>query len=281
MSTTLLSFVASNGADLFDPTSVELSDQDGSFGVRRTDTGEVIVPSGTPMSNPQMGLWTYEFTDPSEGLSYECAIKVDAGAEPLYFTFYRYSPVSTVEPTEEGSSESVSDQERGIDLVCTEFTREAVEGRGDMFRATFRTQNPEWMPGEIFTYLKSPTDPIRGGDPIESFHFVATPFDSTIYPVGAPDNKQMFGFYRTDTIEFLVQSTKIAEELRDDLASEISALVAAYDRLDVLEDLGEVSLDGTGEQTAVDTTVDPVSEVYQFDAGEQLSLVEAEVAAAF
>src|SRR6185295_6680554 len=151
MSNTLLSFVAVLDGVLIDLESVELTDESSLYGVRRVDTGEVIVPAGATMLSSQQGLWTYEFEDPAGGLLYQCAVKItlsaseslsesDEESNERFFTFYRYSPEAPVSDSiSESGSESESDSliTRRIDLVRSDLTREAVKGRGDMFRITF------------------------------------------------------------------------------------------------------------------------------------------------
>ncbi len=56
--------------------------------------------------------------------------------------------------------------------------------------------------------------------------------------------------------------------------------MAAYNRLDTLEPLGEIIITGDGTAEEV-PAVAAVCETYTFDAGEQLALVVAEVDAAF
>jgi hypothetical protein len=284
MSMTLLSLVATDSGLLFNPESVVLADSSGEFGVRRTDTGDVVVPSGTVMNNPQQGLWAYEFEDPADGISYECAITIESGDETVRLIFYRYVPVAAEEAVGESESGSGSESDsestpvRGIDLSFSALSREPVEGRGDMFRMLITASNPVLMPSDVFTYLKGPVDPRGEREPYEYFKFVATPFDVSIYPAGSPDTIQSPGFFRTDSLEILAQSTKLAEDFKELIESEVSCLVKAYNRLDVLEPRGEVLIDGSGEQSVVVNVEDPVCEAYSFDTGEQLELIQREIA---
>lgn len=282
MSRTLISLVSTSAGQLSDPVSVELASLDGSYGVRRTDTGSIVVPSGTAMENPQPGLWTYAFTDPVGGITYQCAVKVTTADDAFYFTFYRFTPeTDSQESLSASSSMSYSDSEdqepRSITLVRTSMEREAVEGQGDMFRMALTTQNAVRMPEEVFTFMKGTDDPRDERDPNEYFYFVATPFDATIYPVGSPDATQRPPFFRTNTIELLVPSSQVAEQTEEDFRQELSYLVAAYNRLDFLQPRGEILISGFGSVAAVEE-VDALSpSQLDLTLGAQLSLVHQEV----
>jgi len=63
-----------NGA-LTDVTSVALEDRTDTFGVRRTDTGDIVVGTGTAMTNSSLGTYTNTFADPSSGVVYEYEYK--------------------------------------------------------------------------------------------------------------------------------------------------------------------------------------------------------------
>lgn len=56
-------------------TSVELSDPTGSFGIRRSDTNEILVAAGEPLDNMGEGLYSYTLVEPVNGLTYEYWIK--------------------------------------------------------------------------------------------------------------------------------------------------------------------------------------------------------------
>jgi hypothetical protein len=278
MSTTLLAIVCSDDNLLFDPQSVELTDNQGGFGVRRMDTGEVIVASGVPMDNSQPGLWTYEFEDPAEGIYYECAIKATVDGDPYYFTFFRYVPKSTeADSSSESSSESEGLAARSIKLNFSELTREAVADRGDMFRFTISTSDAVNMPAEIFAFLKGPVDPREERDPLEYFRFVATPFDISIYPPNAPDETQTPGFYRKASVEFLAQSTALADEIKESFEVEVRSLFEAYNRLDSLELKGEFKIDEDGIEE-VFSEDSQSCEPYVFYDGEQMDRIQLEIA---
>lgn len=70
MSQTTISFKLAVDGVLTDATSVVLSDPTGAFGVKRTDTGAVVVADGTAMTKDGVGLYSHTFTDPASGLVY-------------------------------------------------------------------------------------------------------------------------------------------------------------------------------------------------------------------
>lgn len=64
---------------LFDPDGgVVLSDPTGAFGVKRLDLGESVVPDSTAMDRVGTGLYTYSFSEPVTGLTYEYWVEFTA-----------------------------------------------------------------------------------------------------------------------------------------------------------------------------------------------------------
>lgn len=281
MSQTLLSLVSTTGGLLADPVSVELASLGGSFGVRRTDTGAVVVSSGAPMDNPQTGLWTYEFTDPEGDISYECSIKVTTADDELYFTFYRYVANEIVidslsSSTSQSSSDSAQDVGRSITLTRTSLERETIDNQ-DFYRLQLIAEDSVNMPLDVFTYIKGGEDPREGRGLLEYFFYVATPFDATVYPSGSPDETQFPAWYRKNTIEFLAPSTELAETFEGDIRQELAGLVAAYNRLDTFETVSEVVISGNQVVTDVILPVTEFCGEYTFYAGEQMARVQAQI----
>lgn len=58
------------------PTSVTLSDEAGTYGVKRNDSDAVIVAAGTAFTDDGDGSWSYVLTLPLRGLSYNYSVKV-------------------------------------------------------------------------------------------------------------------------------------------------------------------------------------------------------------
>ena len=71
---------------LTDPTSIVLSNAGVTWGVRRTDTGAIVVVAGTAMTKLSTGRYYHSFTDPADGLTYEYAVKIIYGGETHIFT---------------------------------------------------------------------------------------------------------------------------------------------------------------------------------------------------
>lgn len=65
-------------------TSVKLSDPTEAYGVRRTDTDAVVVADGTAMTNTSTGVYSYEFDDPADDLTYEYYLEVTYGGETYH-----------------------------------------------------------------------------------------------------------------------------------------------------------------------------------------------------
>lgn len=70
MSTTTITFTFKVGAVLTNVTSAVLSDPTGAFGVRRLDSGAVVVADGTALVWQSVGVYSYAFADPASGLTY-------------------------------------------------------------------------------------------------------------------------------------------------------------------------------------------------------------------
>jgi len=72
------------GGVLTDPTSIKLSAEDGSYGVKRTDTDAVVVADNTAMNKVATGVYTYSFEDPTAGLTYQYSVEVVYDGETYY-----------------------------------------------------------------------------------------------------------------------------------------------------------------------------------------------------
>lgn len=55
--------------------AVLLNDATGTYGVKRNDTGAVVVAAGTAMTDAGGGLYAYTFTDPASDLAYTAAVE--------------------------------------------------------------------------------------------------------------------------------------------------------------------------------------------------------------
>ncbi len=71
-----------------DPHVVTLESSDGTYGVRRNDTGEAVVADGTAMTRVATGVYEHTFAEPASGLTYTWSLAViaAAGEAPNYFT---------------------------------------------------------------------------------------------------------------------------------------------------------------------------------------------------
>jgi hypothetical protein len=73
-----------NGAPA-DPDSVLLRDPTGAYGIRRDDTGAVIVPAGTAMSHVATGVFEYAAAGVDAGTTYTAWIEIAYGGETYRF----------------------------------------------------------------------------------------------------------------------------------------------------------------------------------------------------
>jgi len=67
-------------------TSVKLSSFDETYGVKRNDTDAVVVADGTDMTNSATGIYTYEFDDPANDLTYTYVVEYVYAGETYHIT---------------------------------------------------------------------------------------------------------------------------------------------------------------------------------------------------
>lgn len=76
MSDTTIDFTWRVDGELTDVTSVVLSDEGATYGVKRSDTDEVVVAAGTALEKIATGTYRYSFADPAANLDYEYWLEV-------------------------------------------------------------------------------------------------------------------------------------------------------------------------------------------------------------
>ncbi len=69
---------------LTNATSVTLSNIAATIGIKRNDTGAIVVAAGTATVNPVTGTYTYDFTAPAENVFYTVYFKVVASGSTIY-----------------------------------------------------------------------------------------------------------------------------------------------------------------------------------------------------
>jgi len=102
--------------ELADPTSVKLSDPDGNFGVKRTDTDETVVADATAMTKESTGVYTHTFDDPADGLTYNYYVEVVHAGATYHFERNQAAAGSTPESIALGI-ESALTQNPGVKSV--------------------------------------------------------------------------------------------------------------------------------------------------------------------
>jgi len=90
LSQTIIRATVRHEGELYDPSAIVLSDITGTWGVRRTDTGATVVAAGTALARVSTGEYSYTFTDPAPGLSYEYVI-----ASTIEGVVYRHTGTAT------------------------------------------------------------------------------------------------------------------------------------------------------------------------------------------
>lgn len=82
-STTTIRYRYKVGGVLADADAVYLQSPDDSFGVKRRDTGAVVVASGTEMERVSTGVYAYTFDDPASGLEYIYYVRAERSGHVL------------------------------------------------------------------------------------------------------------------------------------------------------------------------------------------------------
>jgi hypothetical protein len=71
---------------LTDMTSVILSNNAATYGVKRQDNDAVVVADGTAMTKTATGTYQYEFTDPADDLTYDYVLEVTYSGETYWIS---------------------------------------------------------------------------------------------------------------------------------------------------------------------------------------------------
>lgn len=122
---------------------------------------------------------------------------------------------------------------RGITLTRLQETLVPFDSRGDAFRLQIIASLNTMMPKEVFGFRRNLLDPILGTT-AEEFCFVTSPEDLVTLPIGAAAATASPPFYRKDTIDVLVASRLIAEQMWEEVHTRVCELVDALDRKDKL-----------------------------------------------
>jgi hypothetical protein len=80
----LIEFALTRDGEYYDAESVVLSNEAGTAGVTRNDTGAVVVAAGTAMTRVSLGHYEYEFTTPALGVDYTRYYKVTVPEDVFY-----------------------------------------------------------------------------------------------------------------------------------------------------------------------------------------------------
>ena len=154
---------------------------------------------------------------------------------------------------------------RGITLTRLQETLTPFDNRGDAFRLQIIASANTMMPKEVFGFRDNLLDPITGTTASE-FSFVTSPEDLVTLPIGVADVTASPPFYRKDTIDVLVASRLIAEQMWDEVHIRVCELVDALDRKDKLSTIETVRC---GEPEA---TSESVSQSVSQSVSESLSV---------
>jgi len=114
---------------LTDMDSVLLRDKDGTYGVKRNDTGEVVVAAGTAMTKESTGVYTHTFDDPALDLTYTYVLQVtytdDDGRTEVYWSEF------TIPGAQAADAETEDDTPASIAAAITESAKGPRRARGE------------------------------------------------------------------------------------------------------------------------------------------------------
>lgn len=122
---------------------------------------------------------------------------------------------------------------RGITLTRSAESIQAIPNRGDGFRIQIVASGGDMIPNEVFLFRQNLLDPITGltGD---EFCAVTSPEDLVTYPIGEPAVTASPPFFRKDTIDVIVGSRKVADDMWTAIKTRVCELVDALNRKDRL-----------------------------------------------
>jgi hypothetical protein len=70
---------------LTNATSVKLSDPTETYGLKRTDTDEILVADDTAFSSDETGVYEYDLADPEPGLTYDYWVEIVYDSETIHY----------------------------------------------------------------------------------------------------------------------------------------------------------------------------------------------------
>jgi hypothetical protein len=84
MSTTTIQFNLNTSETV---TGVKFNNPTSTFGVKRTDTGDIVVAAGVALTSMGSGLYEYAITDPAPNLTYNYWVQFSVGSETFQSEF--------------------------------------------------------------------------------------------------------------------------------------------------------------------------------------------------
>ena len=96
MSTTIFNLRSYVNGDAIDLDSLKFQDSTGTYGLKRTDTGAVVIASGVDLTRLSEGVYQYVLTDPAADLIYDYWIRITYAAGFSGAKFYQRTTESTV-----------------------------------------------------------------------------------------------------------------------------------------------------------------------------------------
>ncbi|MFZ5829467.1 MAG: hypothetical protein ACOY3P_05235, partial [Planctomycetota bacterium] len=139
---------------LTDVTSAVLRDATGTYGVKRDDTDEVVVASGTAMTHVSTGVYEYTFEEPAAGLTYAGWVEFVYAGSTYRFEHEVTGSVSMAEMavSYESLRRAIA-RFLGFGRSSSDWTEEQSEDLNDIVTSGLRRfYTPPPLPGEKYAH---------------------------------------------------------------------------------------------------------------------------------
>lgn len=131
--TITVQFKAGTPGVLTDPTSIVLSDETDTYGVKRADTDAVIVVAGTAMTKASTGVYYHVFTEPELALLYDYVVEINFNGS--IFRYVRTITGSQVEPPASTLASKVYRGDVGL-VITADLGEDLAAATGLSFEVT-------------------------------------------------------------------------------------------------------------------------------------------------
>ncbi len=119
-----------------DPTSIILRDPTGAYGIKRDDTGAVIVAAGTAMSQTATGVFEYTVSGVDASTTYTASIEIVYAGETYHFEITAIAGVDVANVTFPDGLKTILDQLTSLYVQITLQPKPTYAVEGNHYRWT-------------------------------------------------------------------------------------------------------------------------------------------------